>query len=209
METYTRTVVDIERAFDVSTLRELALALPLEFVSLEDLRPSLNADCWNAGYSPGFVADRQSGPHWQPEADLTDPLLLDPEGWVGDGNHRMARHAAEGTKKIPVKRFTSWRQMAMAEILEGDYSEDSIGCGYSVDCTSCGFTGFNWRPNRVEAMRDFEASGWQHSIKTAYDLYGWTCKVCSEEDLSTDLTPINESPDEIGQLSNGCVRSHA
>ena len=116
-ETFIRSTDGVEQTFCVSTLRKLAEALPLSHMMLEELSGSFRSGPWDDGWTPELVSVERCGPHWQPQADLTDPLLICPEGWVMDGNHRLALHAAKGTLLIPVKRFESFAEMESAILL--------------------------------------------------------------------------------------------
>ncbi|RKX21669.1 MAG: hypothetical protein DRP45_12060 [Candidatus Zixiibacteriota bacterium] len=119
-EVFTRKVDGVEQVWDVATLRQLSRDLPVNQEPIELFHSSIETTPWDDGWTCAKVAYEQAGPHWRPHADLTDPLLIDPEGWVADGNHRLARHLAEGHTVVPVVWFETWEAMKLARIINAD-----------------------------------------------------------------------------------------
>lgn len=92
-------------AWDVDRLVALANALPTEMVSLQDIA-ELDTSYW---FDHGYEATvRAVVDHLRlvDEADLAYPIVLDPQGAVMDGMHRVAKALLLGHDAIAAKRLT-------------------------------------------------------------------------------------------------------
>jgi hypothetical protein len=92
-------------AWDVDRLLELAQDQPVEQVSLDAIR-EVNGNYWfSHGYAPTVRAVVE---HVRliNEADLSYPIIIDPQGSVMDGMHRVAKALLDGQPTISVKRLT-------------------------------------------------------------------------------------------------------
>lgn len=91
-------------AWDVHRLVELAQDVATETVPLAELR-EIDSDYWfDHGYPPTVRAVVEHLRLTQ-EADLRYPIILDPDGRVMDGMHRVARALLEGRASLPAKRL--------------------------------------------------------------------------------------------------------
>jgi|GEM_PF-634558 Ribonuclease HI len=102
--TYSTQVGDEEHIWDVERLWRLAAPLTPTMVPLESVAAILDLDCWFGG-TPATI--RRVAEHAKRiyEADLSKPILLDAEGGVMDGGHRIARAYLEGRAEILAVRF--------------------------------------------------------------------------------------------------------
>ena len=93
-------------AWDIRRLVELSCDFPVEHVKLADIA-ELDETHWYAheGDTPTCRSLLQ---HMQliGEVDLSYPIILDQDGRVMDGMHRVCRAVREGIDKIPAVRFT-------------------------------------------------------------------------------------------------------
>jgi hypothetical protein len=91
-------------AWDVDRLVALVNDVPLEEVPLGEI-VELDTDYW---FGHGYEATvRRVVEHFRlvQEVDMTYPIVLDPEGRVMDGMHRVARALLEGLSTIEAKRL--------------------------------------------------------------------------------------------------------
>jgi len=92
-------------AWDVRRLVELTCDFPIEQIQLADIA-ELDETHWYGleGDSPTCRSLLQ---HMQliDEADLGYPVILDQDGRVMDGMHRVCRAARDGIDRIPAVRF--------------------------------------------------------------------------------------------------------
>ncbi len=91
-------------AWDVDRLIDLTAHLPSEQVPLSAIR-EVDTDYWfNHGYPPTVLAVVE---HLRliNEADLSYAIILDPDGRVMDGMHRVARALLDGHAAIAAKRL--------------------------------------------------------------------------------------------------------
>ncbi len=95
----------MQRFWYVDRLWELAEALPVEEVAIDDIRGP-DEVTW---YYPGGPAPtcRSIAEHCRRinAADLSYPILLTEDGCVFDGMHRIARCLMEGRTTVLVRRF--------------------------------------------------------------------------------------------------------
>ena len=93
-------------AWDIRRLVELTRDFPVEQVLLADIA-ELDETHWYAheGDSPTCRSLLQ---HMQliDEVDLSYPIILDQDGRVMDGMHRICRAVREGVDRVPAVRFT-------------------------------------------------------------------------------------------------------
>jgi len=78
----------------------------------------LNDDVWETGTSPVRLAQTQEGAHWKRslEADLSYPIILTPNAYIADGNHRITVELADGMSFVLARRFNTWEEMFPALI---------------------------------------------------------------------------------------------
>lgn len=95
-----------QELWDVATLWEASEGLPVADVPLAEIPEATDPEWWVS-----HCRD-PSHPLVAPEmervltADPAYPIILHPEGWVMDGNHRVARALLDGRDTIPAVRFT-------------------------------------------------------------------------------------------------------
>ena len=93
-------------AWDVDRLIDLAADLPIEEVALSAF-DEVDTDYWfGHGYRPTVRAVVEHV-RLVNHADLSYPIILDPDGRVMDGMHRVARALLEGRSTITAKRLTT------------------------------------------------------------------------------------------------------
>ncbi|MDP9100781.1 MAG: hypothetical protein M3N21_01320 [Actinomycetota bacterium] len=93
-------------AWDVDRLIELAQDCPVEDVSLTRVR-EIDENYWfNTGFPP-TVRALVDHVRLMEEADLSFPILLDPEGRVMDGMHRVAQALRMGRSSITARRLVT------------------------------------------------------------------------------------------------------
>lgn len=94
-------------AWDIRRLIELTRDLPVEQVQLADIA-ELDETHWyeHEGDSPTCRSLLQ---HMQliDEVDVSFPIILDRDGRVMDGMHRVCRAIREGKVKVPAVRFAT------------------------------------------------------------------------------------------------------
>ncbi len=94
-------------AWDIRRLVELTRDLPIEEIQLADIA-ELDETHWyeHEGDSPTCRSLLQ---HMQliDEVDLSDPIILDQDGRVMDGMHRVCKAIREGKDKVPAVRFVT------------------------------------------------------------------------------------------------------
>lgn len=92
------------RAWDVHRLVELTATVEPEPIPLSDVR-ELDAPYWSTGGAP--LATREVVEHLRLvlAADLAFPIVVDPDGGVMDGMHRVARALLEGRTTIQARRL--------------------------------------------------------------------------------------------------------
>jgi hypothetical protein len=105
-------------AWDVDRLISLAEALPEEAVPLTEIT-EINTSYWfDHGYEPTVVAVVEHV-RLVNDADLAYPIILDPDGRVMDGMHRVAKALLLGHSTIAAKR--------LATLPEPDYTDVEPG----------------------------------------------------------------------------------
>lgn len=91
-------------AWDVDRLIDLAADLPTEDVALSAIR-EVDTDYWfDHGCTP-TVAAVVEHVRLITAADLSHPIILDPDGRVMDGMHRVAKALLEGRSTMTAKRL--------------------------------------------------------------------------------------------------------
>lgn len=93
-------------AWDVDRLVAAAAGLPVDEVPLTAIRELDSAYWFDHGYRPTV---RAVVAHCRliAEVDLSYPVVLDPDGGVMDGMHRVARALLEGRSSIAAHRLPS------------------------------------------------------------------------------------------------------
>ncbi|MCZ6678642.1 MAG: chromosome partitioning protein ParB [Candidatus Poribacteria bacterium] len=85
-------------------LWKLAEGLPVKEVDISAIR-ELDADCWfGDGYVPTI---RKVAEHCKKiiDADLDYPIILNADGYLMDGGHRIAKALIQGQTKIKAVQF--------------------------------------------------------------------------------------------------------
>ncbi len=99
-------MVDGERwVWNTERLWEAAKDLPTEMVPVSRFDNELDMDCWfgeDATPTMRKVADHAKRIY---DADLSRPIILDPDGGLMDGGHRLARAYLEGRTHIATVRL--------------------------------------------------------------------------------------------------------
>ena len=91
-------------AWDVDRLIALVAEQPVEELPVERIA-EIDTDYWfDHGYAPTVRAVAE---HFRlmSEVDLSYPIVIDPEGGVMDGMHRVARALTEGRETVPARRL--------------------------------------------------------------------------------------------------------
>lgn len=103
-EKHSRTVPGGRGYWWTQRLWALAADLPIEQVPLSDI-PEFDVDCWFQGrHTPSI---REVAGHAQRifNADLAYPVILNSDGQLMDGGHRLAKAWLEGRTHIAAVRF--------------------------------------------------------------------------------------------------------
>lgn len=92
-------------AWDVDRLIRLSAGFPITEVLIEEIR-EIDTSYWGTGNSSKLTV-RDFADHFKLmiEADLDYPVILNVDGRVMDGMHRIAKALAEGHKTIRAVRF--------------------------------------------------------------------------------------------------------
>lgn len=111
------------RAWDVDRLVALAEALPEELLPLQDVREVDTAYWFDHGYEPTVRAVVE---HMRVvnEADLRYAIIVDPDGGVMDGMHRVAKALLLGHDTIAAKRLPSLPSPDFTEVQPDDLPYD-------------------------------------------------------------------------------------
>lgn len=92
--------------WDVEDLWKAAAGLEPELVpvaEVADLEEILDSHTWSDG--PMTVRDILDHVDRMADADLSYPIILTPEGWIGDGVHRLLKAWREGRERVLVVRL--------------------------------------------------------------------------------------------------------
>ncbi|MES2644619.1 MAG: chromosome partitioning protein ParB [Myxococcota bacterium] len=117
----------IRYTWDVRRLWDLAAGLPVEAVVVAEL-PGVDENCWfHAGEGP-TVRNVVSHLKRILAADMERPILLNVDGTVMDGLHRVARALLEGRTTLPAVRFGSLppAQSAEPQLPEGGDTNPAV-----------------------------------------------------------------------------------
>lgn len=96
----------VRYTWDVRELWALAAALPVETVRVEEL-PGIDENCWFHGETTPTVRAVVFHTRRILAADLERPIVLNVDGSVMDGLHRVARALLEGRETLPAVRFVT------------------------------------------------------------------------------------------------------
>jgi hypothetical protein len=104
MHTHSITNDTVTKTWDVARLWQLAQALPVFDISLKELEHYLDRDCWFGGKT---VTTRMVAEHYKKieQADLSYPVILNEEGGLMDGTHRLVKAWILGQENIKAVRF--------------------------------------------------------------------------------------------------------
>ena len=94
-----RTFSDGERVYDVELLWKLAPKAKWEQVSL--FVKKMGAKIWGR-YSPKALLKRRRGKEWEAamRSDLRYAIIVNHDGWIADGNHRLLKAVILGNRWI-------------------------------------------------------------------------------------------------------------
>ena len=91
-------------AWSVDRLVALTDGLPTEAIALEDLA-EIDSDWWYAHESEPTVRSIVDHMRLVNDADLSSPIIIDPDGRLMDGMHRVAKALLLGQATIAAKRL--------------------------------------------------------------------------------------------------------
>jgi hypothetical protein len=91
-------------AWDVDRLVALVEDVPAEDIRLEDIR-EVETDYWFGDGSSPTIRNLVGHLRLIQEVDMAFPILVDPDGGVMDGMHRVARALLRGQASIKAKRL--------------------------------------------------------------------------------------------------------
>jgi hypothetical protein len=106
-------------AWDVGRLLRLVENEPLEELPLAQIS-EVDSDYWfDHGYAPTV---RNVVEHCRliADVDMSYPIVIDPEGRVMDGMHRVARALLDGQTSIPAKRLSQLPEPDFTDCRPGD-----------------------------------------------------------------------------------------
>jgi hypothetical protein len=92
-------------AWDVEHVRELAAPLAVEEVELTSISEIDSVYWFGEGFPPPTVREIVEHVRLMATVDLSDPVILGPDGRVMDGMHRIARALLENRRAIQARRF--------------------------------------------------------------------------------------------------------
>lgn len=93
-----------QQAWDVDRLVALTASLPVERIALAELA-DVDTDYWFGHGDPATVRAVVDHMRLVAEVDLSYPIIVDPDGRVMDGMHRVARALLEGRAEIAARRL--------------------------------------------------------------------------------------------------------
>jgi hypothetical protein len=104
MHTHSISNDTITKTWDVERLWKLAKALPVIEVPLKDLGHYLDRDCWFGGKT---VTIKMVAEHYKKieQADLSYPIILNEDGGLMDGTHRVVKAWILGQETIKAVKF--------------------------------------------------------------------------------------------------------
>jgi len=91
---------DVEELWKAAAGLEPVLMPVAEVADLEEI---LDSHTWSDG--PLTVREILDHVDRMADADLTYPIILTPEGWIGDGVHRLMKAWREGVERVLVVRL--------------------------------------------------------------------------------------------------------
>jgi hypothetical protein len=92
-------------AWDVDHVTEQAAPLPVQDVELASINEIDSVYWFGEGFPPPTVRQIVEHARLMTTADLSDPVILGPDGRVMDGMHRIARALLENRRTIRARRF--------------------------------------------------------------------------------------------------------
>lgn len=101
--THSRVIDGKRHVWNVERLWALSAGLPVRRAPVASIR-ELDQDCWFCGDAPTIRAVAE---HCRRivDADLDRPIILNADGSLMDGGHRVARALLEGVESLPAVRF--------------------------------------------------------------------------------------------------------
>lgn len=110
-------------AWDVERLLLLARGQPTEQVPLDAIR-ELDGDYWFSHDHPAAVRAVVEHARLINEADLSHPIIIDPQGGVMDGMHRVGKALLIGQLTIPAKRLPKLPEPDYVDVHPSDLPYD-------------------------------------------------------------------------------------
>lgn len=106
-------------AWDVDGLIELARGLPTEMVAV-DLIQEIDTNYWFSHHSEPTVRALTTHMRMVNDADLSYPIILDPQGSVLDGMHRVAKALLFEHQFIAARRILTLPEPDYVDVLPED-----------------------------------------------------------------------------------------
>lgn len=105
-----------DTTYDVNVLWQLAPRA--EYVSIGLVMRGFDERVWGRAPTPRQVLMERSGPIWHDvlRADLRFALIVTPDWWVADGNHRLVKAVYLRKPMVRIRRFESREHMLPAVI---------------------------------------------------------------------------------------------
>ena len=112
--THRNAIDGVRYTWDVRRLWALSAGFPVETVAVADL-PGVDENCWFHGDAAPTVRNVVAHVQRILAADMERPIVLNVDGTVMDGLHRVARALLEGRATLPAVRFPSLPPAEYAE----------------------------------------------------------------------------------------------
>lgn len=103
-QTHSRVVEGRRWCWNVDRLWVLSADLPVQLVAIDTIA-ELDEDCWFCGKKLPTIRSIAEHCRRINQADMTRPIILNSNGTLMDGGHRVARALLDGTTHLPAVRF--------------------------------------------------------------------------------------------------------
>lgn len=113
------------RAWDVDRLLRLTADLPTELVPLSAIA-EVDSDYWFSRGSEATVRAVVEHLRLVEEADLSYPIIIDPEGGVMDGMHRVAKALLAGHPDVAARRLLALPEPDYVGVAPDDLPYDYV-----------------------------------------------------------------------------------